>query len=58
MKSSVAHSVLLCGLVGLSDAKVYLAGDSTMASNGANDGVTDGMPHHFMPVFLSLPFPS
>lgn len=46
MKSNVAHSTLLCGLIGLSNAKVYLAGDSTMASNGANDGVTDGMLTH------------
>lgn len=26
----------------LAHATVYLAGDSTMALNGANDGVTDG----------------
>jgi hypothetical protein len=28
--------------INLSQATVYLAGDSTMALNGANDGVTDG----------------
>lgn len=28
--------------VELAQATVYLAGDSTMADNGANDGVTDG----------------
>jgi hypothetical protein len=26
----------------LANATIYLAGDSTMAKNGANDGVTDG----------------
>jgi hypothetical protein len=26
----------------LAQATVYLAGDSTMALNGANDGITDG----------------
>ena len=35
----------------LANATIYFAGDSTMAKNGANDGVTDGMSSHN----LSLP---
>ena len=35
----------------LANATIYLAGDSTMAKNGANDGVTDGTfsSNHPMP---------
>jgi hypothetical protein len=38
----------------LAHATIYLAGDSTMAKNGANDGVTDGTyilpsPSHSIP---------
>jgi hypothetical protein len=35
--------------INLANATVYLAGDSTMALNGANDGVTDGT-HHPHPI--------
>jgi hypothetical protein len=38
--------------VELAQATVYLAGDSTMANNGANDGVTDGSSK------ITLPYPN
>jgi len=31
----------------LAHATIYLAGDSTMAKNGANDGSTDGTSHPY-----------
>ena len=39
---SIATFSALAAAIELADATVYLAGDSTMAKNGANDGVTDG----------------
>lgn len=38
--SKVLSTLFSCAC--LAGAKVYLAGDSTMALNGANDGITDG----------------
>lgn len=38
----IVTAAALATLCELSQATVYLAGDSTMARNGANDGVTDG----------------
>lgn len=38
----IVIAAALATLCELSQATVYLAGDSTMAKNGANDGVTDG----------------
>lgn len=42
MMKSVATLSALAAAIGQAHATVYLAGDSTMAKNGANDGVTDG----------------
>lgn len=41
MKSTTTLSALALATK-LAQATVYLAGDSTMALNGANDGITDG----------------
>jgi len=41
MKTTATLSAFIAA-VELAQATVYLAGDSTMANNGANDGVTDG----------------
>jgi len=41
MKAITTLSAFIAA-VELAQATVYLAGDSTMADNGANDGVTDG----------------
>lgn len=38
----IVTAAALATLCELAQATVYLAGDSTMARNGANDGVTDG----------------
>lgn len=39
---SITTLSALATAIGQVHATVYLAGDSTMAKNGANDGVTDG----------------
>ena len=41
MRSTATLSALAAAIE-LAYATVYLAGDSTMALNGANDGITDG----------------
>lgn len=41
MRSTTTFSALAAAIE-LAHATVYLAGDSTMALNGANDGITDG----------------
>ena len=41
MRVAVTLSVLAAAFE-LANATIYFAGDSTMAKNGANDGVTDG----------------
>lgn len=42
MMRSIVTLSALAAAIELAHATVYLAGDSTMAKNGANDGVTDG----------------
>jgi hypothetical protein len=39
---SITSLSTLAAAIELAHATVYLAGDSTMALSGANDGVTDG----------------
>jgi rhamnogalacturonan acetylesterase len=41
MKATITLSALIAAAE-MAQATVYLAGDSTMAKSGANDGVTDG----------------
>jgi hypothetical protein len=41
MKVTTTLSAFIAAIE-LAQATVYLAGDSTMAKSGANDGVTDG----------------
>jgi hypothetical protein len=48
MKATTTLSALIAA-VELAQATVYLAGDSTMADNGANDGVTDGSSTSSLP---------
>jgi hypothetical protein len=49
MKATTTLSAFIAAIE-LAQATVYLAGDSTMADNGANDGVTDGSSTTAFPV--------
>lgn len=52
MRTTITLSSLAAAIE-LAQATIYLAGDSTMALNGANDGITDGKnpspPSHIKP---------
>ena len=47
MKATTTLSAFIAAIE-LAQATVYLAGDSTMAKSGANDGVTDGSSTNFI----------
>jgi hypothetical protein len=53
MKVTTTLSAFIAAIE-LAQATVYLAGDSTMAKSGANDGVTDGKSNNLPPLLIPI----